>query len=361
MTVPTGAMPVLSMFRPALSTPTAHRFLVRALAAVLTTGQHTVRARAPGPVASSPRGFSQRRWSAWALARVLITCLLGHLVPSGPVFLAGDETVTEHPGPHVCGQGRHRAGVRATPSSTASRWGHKWVVVSVLVTWPFATRPWALPVLAALSRPPAWKRVHRRRHQTPAHLARLLLARLMRWFPHRHGIVVGETGYGPSETARCCRQHRRHRPLVSQFDGDAALYEPPPPRTHTTRGRPRVTGRNLAAPREVVAPTTQRTRLTVAWYGGARRDLAIVTGPGPWYRRGEARVAGRWGYVHDGTSTQRAEYWCTTDRQMTPHQIVECATHRWSIATTSQEGREDLQLASTQWSGTHAVFRFTPC
>ncbi len=110
MTVATGAMPVLSMFRPALSTPTAHRFLVRALAAVLTTGQRTVRARAPGPVASSPRGFSQRRWSAWALARVLITCLLGHLVPSGPVFLAGDETVTEHPGPHVCGQGRHRAG-----------------------------------------------------------------------------------------------------------------------------------------------------------------------------------------------------------------------------------------------------------
>ncbi len=76
--------------------------------------------------------------------------------------------------------------------------------------------------------------MHRRRHKTPAHLARLLLARLMRWFPERHFIFVGDSGYGTSETARFCRRHHRHLTLVSKFYGDAALYEPPPPRT---RGR----------------------------------------------------------------------------------------------------------------------------
>jgi hypothetical protein len=273
-------MPVLSMFRPLFSTPTSHRFLVLALAAVLTTGRRTVtnllrtvRAQAPGHVSSYHRVFSRRRWSTWALARALITCLLDHVVPSGPVLLAGDDTVTEHPGPQVFGKGRHRDGVRSSHSYTAYRWGHKWIVVSVLVKLPFASRPWALPVLVALYRPPEWDRMHGTRHKTPAHMARLLLARLMRWFPERHVIVVGDSGYGTSETARFCQHYHRHLTLVSKFYGDAALYEPPPPRTCHTMGRPRVKGQKLASPQEVVAHTAKRTSLRVAWYGGSTRDI----------------------------------------------------------------------------------------
>jgi hypothetical protein len=85
--------------------------------------------------------LSQRRWSAWGVARALITCLLDHVVPPGPVLLAGDDTVTEHPGPQVFGTGRHRDGVRSSHTYTAYRWGHTWVVVSVLIKLPFATRP----------------------------------------------------------------------------------------------------------------------------------------------------------------------------------------------------------------------------
>jgi len=92
-------------------------------------------------VSSSHRVFSQRRWSAWALARRLLTCLLTSRVPTGPVWLVGDDTVAERPGPHVFGKGRHRDGMRSPPSYTASRWGHTWVVVSVRVKFPFAIRP----------------------------------------------------------------------------------------------------------------------------------------------------------------------------------------------------------------------------
>jgi hypothetical protein len=42
MNVPACAMPVLSMVRPTVSTPTYQRFLVLGLAAVLTTGRRTV-------------------------------------------------------------------------------------------------------------------------------------------------------------------------------------------------------------------------------------------------------------------------------------------------------------------------------
>jgi glycogen phosphorylase len=67
------------MFRPAFSTPTSHRFLVLVLAAVLTTGRRTVtnllrtaREKAPGHRSAYHRVFSQRRWSAWVLARMLM-------------------------------------------------------------------------------------------------------------------------------------------------------------------------------------------------------------------------------------------------------------------------------------------------
>ena len=368
MNIPVCAMPVLTMFRPAFSTPTYHRFCVLALAAVLTTGRRTVtnllrtvREKAPGHMSAYHRVFSQRRWSAWALARMLITFLLDHVVPPGAVLLAGDDTVTEHPGPKVFGKGRHRDGVRSSHSYTAYRWGHKWVVVSVLVKLPFATRPWALPVLVALYRPPEWDRVHGTRHKTPAHLARLLLARLIRWFPQHHFIFVGDMGYGTSETARFCQQHRRHLTVVSKFYGDAALYESPPPRTRRTMGRPRVKGQKLASPQEVVANTAKRTNLMVAWYGGTMRDVEVVTGTGHWYRIGEALVEVRWVYVHDGTGTHRDEYFFTTDITMKPQQIVECYTQRWSIETTFQECREHLKLESTKGYGKQTVLRFTPC
>jgi Transposase DDE domain len=114
--------------------------------------------------------------------------------------------------------------------------------------------------------------------------------------------------------------------------GDAALYEPPPP----------------------------RTRLTVAWYGGTTRAIEIVTGTGHGYRIGEALVEVRWVYVHDGTGTHRDEYCFTTDSTMKPQQMGECYTQRWSIETTVQECREDLQLESTQGYGQQTVLRFTP-
>ena len=126
MSVPAWTIPVLRVFQPAFSTPTYHRFLVLVLAAVLTTGRRpirnlvrTVRYKAPGHVASEQRVFSQRRWSTWALARTLMLFLLDHVLLPGPVLLAGDDTVTEPPGPKVFGKGRHREAMRSTHRYTA--------------------------------------------------------------------------------------------------------------------------------------------------------------------------------------------------------------------------------------------------
>jgi hypothetical protein len=125
-------------------------------AAMVTTGRRTVTrllrtvsALASGHPSSDQRVFSKRRWSSWRLARALAGYILRHWVPDGPVNVCGDDTVDGHRGKKVYGKACHRDAVRSTHSFTAYRWGHKWVVLAILVKFPFARRRWALPILVA--------------------------------------------------------------------------------------------------------------------------------------------------------------------------------------------------------------------
>jgi hypothetical protein len=161
LVLPEFAQPVLGSFAPVFSEPTSQRVLVLLIAAILTTGRRTgsnllrtAADLAKGHPSGSHRVWSQRRWSSLHLARILARWIRDPWVPDGPVSLAGDDTGDEHRGAKVDGQGCPRDPVRSTHSYTAYRWGHKWVVLAILVKFPVASRAWALPVLVALSRSP---------------------------------------------------------------------------------------------------------------------------------------------------------------------------------------------------------------
>src|SRR5512143_3464840 len=168
------AQPLIQSFASAFTRPTFKRFLTLTAGAILNTGRRTISnilrtlgSLAPGHPSSYHRVFSRRPWSPTTLARALAGTILRRFAPDAIIPLAGDDTVDEHRGETVYGKGRHRDPVRSTKSYTAWRWGHKWVVLAVLVRFPFAARPWALPVLVTLYRTPAWNREHARRHKTP--------------------------------------------------------------------------------------------------------------------------------------------------------------------------------------------------
>lgn len=183
----------------AFTRPTALRFSLLLVAALVTVGRHTVAnllrtlgPLVPGDASSYRRVFSRRRWSSWRLAKLLTGWVIEHLLPHGPIFLAGDDTVDEHRGKKVYGKARHRDPVRSTHTYTAFRWGHKWVVLAVLVPFPFTRRRWALPVLVALYRSKEDNRRLGRRHKTPPELLRQLLCVLLRWFPDRRFIAAAD-------------------------------------------------------------------------------------------------------------------------------------------------------------------------
>jgi hypothetical protein len=121
VTIPSVAKPLLQPCACAFTQPTFQRWLIRLLAAILTTGRRTignllrtVGPLAPGHPSRDHRVCSRRRWSTWRLARVLATFILAYWVPQGLVSLAGDDTVDEHPGRRVFGKARHRDPVRST-------------------------------------------------------------------------------------------------------------------------------------------------------------------------------------------------------------------------------------------------------
>jgi hypothetical protein len=363
--IATDALPILSLFAPAFSICTFPRVQLLAVACILGTGRRTVTNLlrllgwlGHGAASSYHKVLSHAKWSGLHLAALLTRFLIRHFWPKGPILLVGDDTVSEHRGKKVYGKSRHRDPVRSSHSYTAYRWGHKWVVLCILVRFAFAKRPWALPVLVALYRSPKDNKQRGRPHKTPAQLMQLLLRILLRWFPDRQFVFAGDAGYGSHEMAHFAAMTRGRLALVSKFPADANLYEPAP--AYTGKGRPPKKGAKSPPPHEVVA-RSKRTALNVAWYGGGRRDVEVVSGLGHWHKSGVGLVAIVWVYVHDLTGTHRDEYFYSTDVTMTALQVIERYTERWNIETTFEEMRAYLGLETTRGWCQRTVLRAEPC
>ncbi len=346
--------------------PTSRRFLVLLGAAIITTGRRTIAnllrtatTLAPGHPSSYRRVFSQARWSMIRLACALTRYLVTLLPEDQPIVLVGDDTVVAHPGPHVFGKARHRDPVRSSHAFTAWRYGHKWVVLAVLVRFPFANRPWALPILVALYQSEEADRGQGHRHRTPAQHMIRLLALMLHWFPGRRFVFVGDSAYGTHEVARFVHRHRNQLSLVSKLHPEANLFEPAP--TYKGKGRPAVKGKRLAKPREAVSATRQLKRRTVGWYGGGTRQVETSSGTGHWFKSGKGLVPIHWVFVRDREGTHRDEYFYTTDVGMSVEQLIGYYTGRWTIETTFEEVRSCLHLETTRGWCRETVLRVTPC
>jgi len=366
MILPPEATPLLLALASAFTCPTFGRFVTLMAAAVLTPGRRTVAnlLRTLGPLAAGHRTSYQRvlsaaSWSGLRLGCALAGFVLRHLPPGGPVLLVGDDTVDGHKGQRVYGKARHRDPVRSTRSYTAWRYGHKWVVLAVLVRFPFAARPWALPVLVDLYRSAQDNRRRRRPHRTPAQLMCRLLRLVLLRFPGRRFVFVGDSAFGTHAVARFCRRHRARLTLVSKLHPDANLFDPPPP--YAGKGRPRGKGDRRPKPRAAAAVAAAFTRLEVGWYGGGTRTVHALDGTGHWYKAGQGLVPLRWVFVRDTTGTHRDEYFFTTDPNLTPAAVIGHYCGRWNIETTFQEARSALGLETTRGWREKTVLRAGPC
>ena len=366
MLLPPEAAPLLALFAAELTAPTAARSHTLLAATLLTTGRRTVagvlrtlRHFAPGHATADRRVLSRAEWSGLALGCALARLVVARLPADAPVLLAGDDTVDGHTGRTVHGKARHRDPTRSSHAFSAWRYGHTWVVPAVLVEFPFAARPWALPVLVDLDRSEADDAARGRPHRTPAQVMCRLLRLLLVRAPGRRFAFAGDSAYGTHEVARFCRRHRARLTLVSKLHPDANLYDPPGP--YRGVGRPPVEGTRRAKPAQAAGPDARRDEPTVDWSGGGTRRVAVVGEAAHWFKSGRGLVALRWASVRDRTGTHRDEFRDVTDPALTPAQIVGDTCGRWNIETTFQEVRAHPGLETTRGRCAKTVTRAAPC
>jgi hypothetical protein len=366
--LPSVAEPLLMSFSIAFTEPTFQRSLVLLVGAILAKGRRTITNLlwamgdlAEGDPSDYHRVFSRAPWSLWNVGRVLAVAVIELAAPDDWIRVIVDCTVAEHKGKKVYGKGCHHDAVRSTETHKAYRWGHRWIVLAVAVKFPFCSRPWALPVLAALYRPEQLNEQEGRRHKTPIQLAQGLMATLLHWFPDKKFVLLGDGGYSSHDLARFCRRHRHRLALVGKFAPDGALYAPPPPPKKSKKGgRPRVKGKKLKTPEAVVADSRLR-KTTVLWYGATERQVRVCDGHGQWYQSGAGLVPVHWVFVRDVQGTRRDEYFYTTHDGFTPEQVVTLYTLRWNLEVTFQELRAHLGFEKTRQRVENSVLRMAPC
>ena len=367
LTIPSAAEQLFVQFSSAFTQPTFQRILPLVIGAIITIGRRTVtavlwtmRAVVDGHCSTYHRVFSRASWSMWPLGKVLACAILHFIPPQEPVLVPMDDTTAQHRGKRVYGKGCHHDAVRSAHRHIVFRWGHRWIVLALSVQFPFTSRRWALPVLCALYRPEELNLAEKRRHKTAPHLACQLMAVLIHWFPERKFIFLGDGGYASHELAMFCYRHQRYATLISRYHGDANLYAPPSKPAKKRNGRPRIKGRELPKPQQVVA-RRKGIPATVSWYGGSDRRVELTGDAGQWYKSGKGLVPVRWVFVHDVQGTHRDEYFYTTDTSLRLEQIVSWFTARWSIETTFQEMRAHLGFETPRQHVAQSVLRTAPC
>jgi hypothetical protein len=364
MDLPTEILAILAHFAPLLSYrvwPHAHTLL---LGVILVNGRRTVASalRIMG-LAQEPhftnyhRVLNRATWSALAAARILLGLIVAILPHDTPIILAADDTIERRNGRLITAKGCYRDPVRSSQKHTVLCFGLKWVAMMVLIPVPWSERTWALPFLTALTWPEG--KGPRRCHKTSIDWARQMVGLVRRWLPGRKIVLVVDGGFAAVALAGSCI--RRGVTMVCRLRLDAALYHPPGLRPSSKRGPKPKKGARQRTPKQWLARAdTPWESVEVAWYGGTRKVLHVLSRVGLWHTRGMDPVEIRYLVVRDPEGQVReAAYFCT-DVGETPRQILGWVVQRWSMEVTFEEVRMHPGVETQrQWSDL-AIARTTP-
>jgi DDE superfamily endonuclease len=359
---------VMSEFASAFSQPTWNHVQVLICGTILARGRRTVTAALRHMGLRDERNFStyhqvlnRAQWSALELSRRLLHLLVRTFIAAGGALsFVIDETLERRWGRRIKIRGHYRDPLASSKKRSVATSGVRWIVLTLIITPPWTSRSWALPVMSVPAPTPAVSKRLGLRHKTVAEHARQMIAVVRRWVPDVEMTVSGDQTYSVVELGNSCR--KRGVRLIAPLRLDAALYEPAPPRVGGTNGRPRVKGVRL--PKLSAVLTSERTlwqRVRVPWYDATPRELEVTSGTAVWYRIGQPPLPVRWVVVRDRQDELEARAYFSTRPSDTPREIIVEMIKRWGVETTFEESRAHLGIETQrQWSD-RAIERTTPC
>jgi hypothetical protein len=360
---------VLQPFAPAFGKRTWEWAKVLLVGAILAPGGRTVTAALRVMGLDQERHFqnyhrvlNRDRWSSRALSRILLGLLLRAFVPAdAPVVVGIDEHIERRRGAKIAAKGIYRDPVRTSREHFVKTSGLRWISLQLLAPIPWAQRVWGLPFLTVLAPSERYHQKRGKPHKTITDWGRQMLLQLRRWLPDRALVVVADSTYAVLDLLDRCRRLARPITVITRLRLDAALYDPAPPRTAGTKGRPRRKGkRQPTLQARLGDPQTTWEALTVRWYGGTRRTIEVATATAVWYHNGLPPVPIRWVLIRDPDGGFDPQALLRTDPDLTAAQIVEWYVLRWQLDATFHEVRAHLGVETQrQWSDL-AILRTTP-
>jgi hypothetical protein len=364
--LPESIITVLGAFVPLFSRPVWCHAQMLVVGAILCRGPHTVTAVLRVMGLGGERRFekyhrvlSRAGWSGLQGAKILLG-LLVLLVPGGwPLLIGVDETIERRSGRRIKAKGCYRDAVRSTQKVCVKCFGLKWISMMLIVPVPWSGRCWALPFLTVLAPSKRANEKAQKRHKTTVNWTVQMVKGVARWLGRRAWVLLGDGSYACVELAWACLGQQVT--LVSRLRLDARLYEFPAPVAAGRRGPKPKKGKKLPALKtRLEEAQMEGHRATVAWYGGERKPVRLLTGVCLWHTPGERPLPIRWVLVVDPTAKARSEAFFSTDPNLIPETIVECFVLRWNVEVTFEEGPRHLGLETQrQWSD-KAIARTTP-
>lgn len=366
MCVVSSFLDVLASLIPTMTAPSFANLQVIASGWILTRGKRTVTGVIQGAGAVEEkhhsafhRFFSRAKWSADEVGRILLGILL-RFVPEGEVvYLAVDDTLCRKRGLHIFGTCMHHDPLISCRKVRLVNWGHNWIVVGVILKFPFAPSTyWCLPfafrMYISRKRPKSqrWKSGPRV-HKTRPELAVEILTQIAEWFPDRVFHVLGDSAYGGSSVLKPLADNFH---LTSRITMDAALYDDPP-RHVTGRGRPRKRGKRLLSPKEFAKKVSKWKTMTIDLYG-KRRKLQIKEYSGLWKSAGYQRI--KITIVRDPKGKSPDQAFFTTDLKAVARQVLSRYAQRWSIEVAFENSKSHFGFEDPQNRTKKAATRTAP-
>ena len=357
--MPTPSLPrsladLLAAFGPCFTAPTLRTFQALVAGFLAQPGLRTVTGMLVGARLAGRRHhdlayrfFATARWSADQVGLVLLDLIAAMLVPpDAAVVLAVDDTLWHRTGRRLHGVAWHHDG--AGPGRHRPAWGHRWVVVGIIVHLPFLDRAVCLPILARLWLPGD-------PDHTPLILARELLDLAVGHLGDRPVHLVGDAAY----IGKPLQALPAHVTVTARLRCDAALYTPPPPRTGR-RGRPRRKGDRLPELIVIAAMTRyQWTAVRVRCYGKTL-DRDVLALRCLWYGALKGQlvqvILSRPPGARDGYQLALV----TTDLAATPAAVIERYADRWSEEQAFLDARHLAGVGQARTRTRRSVERLVP-
>lgn len=354
MPLPQTLMSVLAAFAPCFTVRTFATFQALVVGFLAQPGARTVTGMLTGAGLAGRRHhdlayrfFASARWSADQVGLVVAGLAVGLLPANAPLLVAVDDTLLRRTGRQLHGAAWHHDG--SGPGRHRPAWGHRWVVLGVLVRVPFvAHRPLCLPVLARLWRPGATD-------HTPSVLARELLDLLTERFSERAVHLVGDAAYA----TRAWRGLPGRVTVTTRLRCDAALHAPAPAPTGLP-GRPRVKGARLPDLTMIAGMTRYRWTLARMRCYGKTTNQELLVLRCLWYGvlggQPVQVVLARAPGAPDGYDLALV----STDLDATGAELVERYAARWEIEQAFLDSKHRFGIADARIRRQRSVERVVP-